>query len=383
MPEFGSHGWIVSQNDKGPGPEIHHPGRRREGGRNRFKEQLLQVAQAASMTGKRLEVARVGDDIADLLSWHQGCVGSRTMNIILVSGKRAKAKTITLGLPQFVLLGLGVMVSVLALASAINYVLLRYAAELNVPYLQSILLSAQQEHNEKTESYLRENLNAMAVRLGQMQAQLVRLDTLGERLAKLAGFKPQDLVFNEPPARGGAVSSLPPQDISLSDFTRQLDMLTQQVEDRGDKLGVLESLFTVDSAKKKLLPTILPVEGGWYSSNFGWRLDPFTGQRAFHEGIDVIAEHGTAIRAAAGGVVVFSDVHPQYGNMVEIDHGNDLISRYAHASKRTVKIGDVVLRGAKIGEVGKTGRATGTHLHFEVRQRGAPVNPAQFLKLPG
>jgi len=304
------------------------------------------------------------------------------MNIILVSGRLAKARTITLGLPQFVLLGLGMLVSVLALASAINYVMLRFAAELNIPYLQSILLSAQQEQHAKTESYLRENLNAMAVRLGQMQAQLVRLDTLGERLAKLAGFKPQDLVFSELPARGGAVSSLPPQDLSLGDFTRQLDLLTRQMDDRGDKLGVLESLFTLDSAKKKLVPTMLPVEGGWYSSNFGWRIDPFTGQRAFHEGIDVMAEHGTAIRAAAGGVVVFSDVHPQYGNMVEIDHGNGLITRYAHASKRLVKVGDVIVRGVKIGEVGKTGRATGTHLHFEVRQRGAPVNPAQFLRLP-
>lgn len=304
------------------------------------------------------------------------------MNIILVSEKLAKARTITLGLPHFAMLGLGVVFSVLALAAAINYVLLRYAAELNVPYLQSILLSAQQEQHAKTESYLRENLNAMAVRLGQMQAQLVRLDTLGERLAKLAGFKPQDLVFNEPPARGGAVSSLPPQDISLNDFTQQLDALTRQVEDRGDKLGVLESLFTVDSAKKKLLPTILPVQGGWYSSNFGWRIDPFTGQRAFHEGIDVIVEHGTAFRAAAGGVVVYSAMHPQYGNMIEIDHGNGLITRYAHAFKRVVKVGDVVVRGTKIGEVGKTGRATGTHLHFEVRQHGAPVNPARFLRLP-
>ena len=304
------------------------------------------------------------------------------MNIILVSEKLAKARTITLGLPQFVLLGLGMLVSVLALATAINYVILRFAAELNIPYLQTILLSAQQEQHAKTESYLRENLNAMAVRLGQMQAQLVRLDTLGERLAKLAGLKPQDLVFSELPARGGAVSSLPPQDLSLGDFTRQLDTLTRQVDDRGDKLGVLESLFTLDSAKKKLVPTMLPVEGGWYSSNFGWRIDPFTGQRAFHEGIDVMAEQGTPFRAAAGGVVVFSDVHPQYGNMIEIDHGNGLITRYAHASKRLVKLGDVVLRGVKIGEVGKTGRATGTHLHFEVRQRGAPVNPAQFLRLP-
>jgi murein DD-endopeptidase MepM/ murein hydrolase activator NlpD len=96
-----------------------------------------------------------------------------------------------------------------------------------------------------------------------------------------------------------------------------------------------------------------------------------------------MAEQGTPIVAAAGGVVVYSDFHPQYGNMIEIDHGNNLITRYAHASTRLVKAGDVVLRGAKIAEVGKTGRATGTHLHFEVRQRGAPQNPTQFLRLPG
>lgn len=305
------------------------------------------------------------------------------MNIILVSERLAKARTITLGLPQIVLLGLGMMVSVIAVAAALNYLMLRVAADFNIPYLHTLLLSAQQEQHEKTRSYLRENLNAMAVKLGQMQAQLVRLDTLGERLAKLAGFKPQDLVFSELPGRGGAISSVSSQDLSLGDFTRQLDLLTRQLDDRGDKLGVLESLFTLDSAKKKLVPTMLPVEGGWYSSNYGWRIDPFTGQRAFHEGIDVMAEQGTTIRAAAGGVVVFSDLHPQYGNMIEIDHGNDLITRYAHASRRLVKIGDVVLRGAKIAEVGRTGRATGTHLHFEVRQRGAPVNPVQFLRLPG
>ena len=305
------------------------------------------------------------------------------MNIILVSEKLAKARTITLGLPQLALFALGVMFSVVTLAAAMNYLMLRFAADLNVPYLQTMLLSAQHEQNEKSQYYLRENLNAMAVKLGQMQAQLVRLDTLGERLAKLAGFKPQDLVFSELPGRGGAISSLPSQDLSLGDFTQQLDSLTRQVDDRGDKLGILESLFTIDSAKKRLLPTMLPVEGGWYSSNYGWRIDPFTGQRAYHEGIDVMAEQGVTIRAAAGGVVVYSDFHPQYGNMVEIDHGNDLVSRYAHASKRLVKVGDVILRGAKIGEVGRTGRATGTHLHFEVRQRGAPVNPTQFLRLPG
>lgn len=305
------------------------------------------------------------------------------MNIILVSEKLAKARTITLGMPHLIMLGIAGLITLIMLAGLMNYFTLRFAADLNLPYLQDQLVSAQQRQNEKTQSYMRENLNAMAIRLGQVQAQLLRLDTLGERLAKLAGFKPQDLMFDQAPGRGGAQSLIPSQDISLRDFTKQLDLLTRQVDDRSDKLGVLESLFTHDSAKKKLIPTMLPVEGGWHSSNYGWRIDPFSGQRAFHEGIDFMAEQGTPIVAAAGGVVVYSDLHPQYGNMVEIDHGNDLVSRYAHASKRHVKLGDVVLRGAKIAEVGKTGRATGTHLHFEVRQRGAPQNPMQFLRLPG
>ncbi|MDH5534246.1 MAG: M23 family metallopeptidase [Betaproteobacteria bacterium] len=304
------------------------------------------------------------------------------MNIILVSEKLAKTRTITLGLPHLVMLGVGAVASVLALAAMMHYMALRFVPEVTLPYVSPMLISAQQQQHDKTQSYLRENLNAMAVRLGQMQAQLLRLDTVGERLAKLAGFKPQDLMFSEVPGRGGAHSALPSHDLSLGDFTQQLDQLTRQVDDRGDKLGILESLFMIDSAKKKLVPTMLPVEGGWYSSNYGWRIDPFTGQRAFHDGIDFMAEHGSPIRAAAGGVVIYSNFHPQYGNMIEIDHGNEIISRYAHASKRLVKVGDVVLRGAKVGEVGKTGRATGTHLHFEVRKGGASQNPTQFLRLP-
>jgi murein DD-endopeptidase MepM/ murein hydrolase activator NlpD len=305
------------------------------------------------------------------------------MNIILVSGRLARARTITLTWPHLTLLGVGAIVSVFVLAGMLHYLALRFAAQSNVPYLHTLLFSAQQRQDEENQSYLRENLNALAVKLGEMQAQLMRLDTIGERLAKIAGFKPQDLMFGELPGRGGAQSTMPHYDLSLGELTRQLDWLTRRLDDRGDMLGVLESSLTLDNARKKLVPTILPVPGGWYSSNFGWRIDPFNGQRAFHEGIDVIAEQGTAVYAAAGGVVVYADFHPQYGNMIEIDHGNDLITRYAHASKRLVKLGDLVVMGGRIAEVGSTGRATGTHLHFEVRQRGAPVNPAQFLRLPG
>jgi len=305
------------------------------------------------------------------------------MDIILVSDKLARARTIKVSLPRLALIGFIAVGSVIALTTVLNFVVLRYAAQENIGFFNRVLAPVHQAHSERSETYLRDSLSTMAVKLGQMQAQLLRLDTLGERLAKLAGFRSPELLFGQIPGQGGAVSSIPAQDLSFGQLTQQLDVLTRQVDDRGDQLGVLESLFTQDSARRKLIPTVLPVQAGWHSSNYGWRIDPFSGQRAFHEGIDFLAEQGTNIHAAAGGVVVYSEFHPQYGNMIEIDHGNGLVSRYAHASKRLVNAGDVVLSGAKIAEVGRTGRATGTHLHFEVRHLGVPQNPTQFLRLPG
>ena len=303
------------------------------------------------------------------------------MNIILVSGRLTKARTITLGLKHIAGAAAFVLLAVLLTSGLLNFAMIRYAAELL--FLKKQVLSIQQTQLIENESYMRDHLNAMAQRLGQMQAQLLRLDTLGERLTKLAGFKPQDFQFNELPGRGGVQSSVPNRDASLGDMTKMVDLLTRQVDDRGDKLSPLESLFTIDSAKKKLIPTMLPVIGGVYNSNFGWRIDPFSGQHSLHEGIDFAGAPGTPILAAAGGVVVYAEYHAGYGNMVEINHGNDLITRYAHASKLHVKVGEMVLRGTKIAEMGSSGRSTGTHLHFEVRQRGVAVNPAQFLQLPG
>ncbi len=306
------------------------------------------------------------------------------MNIILISGHLAKARTLTLGVKHVAGAAACAMFAIVGIAGVLNFVVLRYASEMNfMPYLQSQVLLIQQAQQHENESYMRDNLNAMAQRLGQMQAQLLRLDTLGERLAKLAGFKPQEFQFNEPPGRGGALSTVPSRDFTLIELSKKVDQLTRQMDDRGDKLGVLESLLVLESAKRKLIPTMMPVIGGAYNSNFGWRIDPFNGQHSYHEGIDFAGAEGTPVLAAAGGIVVYAEYHAAYGNMVEVDHGNDLITRYAHASRMHVKVGDMVLRGAKIAEVGRTGRATGTHLHFEVRQRGNAVNPAQFLQLPG
>ena len=260
----------------------------------------------------------------------------------------------------------------------------RHATGFKIPLLDSLLLSAQvsaqEEQKRKTEQFLRENLNAMAIKLGQMQAQLMRLDALGERLGALAGLKPGEFRFSETPGRGGPFSSVPPKDLSMAEFNRQLEQTSRQMENRTDSLGILESQLFDAQVKKKLMPTIPPVDGSWSASSFGWRIDPFNGMLALHEGVDFVVDEGTAVFAAAGGVVRFAGANGPYGNMVEIDHGNDFITRYAHCSRVLVALGEVVQRGSKIAESGSTGRATGPHVHFEVRYRGVAQNPVRFLQ---
>jgi murein DD-endopeptidase MepM/ murein hydrolase activator NlpD len=155
------------------------------------------------------------------------------------------------------------------------------------------------------------------------------------------------------------------------------------VEQRADYLTIIEAEVMSQQVRQALLPNSKPVADGFVGSGFGWRTDPFTGQMTKHEGIDFAAPPGTPIHAAAGGVVVLAERHPEYGNVVEIDHGNQLTTRYAHALRVGVRPGDLVKRGQKIAEVGSTGRSTGPHLHFEVLLRGVAQNPSRFLLSPG
>jgi murein DD-endopeptidase MepM/ murein hydrolase activator NlpD len=271
-----------------------------------------------------------------------------------------------------------VLLLLLGATAALYWLTLRYAPDIRVPALQRLVLVAQEAEAERGRTFVQQNLNAMAVKLGEMQAQLTRLDALGERLSSAAGVR--DIRFSEAPGLGGAAPTLlPPQNLSLAEFSEKLMSLSRQVETRNDMLGVLEAQLFEEAVKKKLLPTMMPVAAPFNASAFGRRVDPFTGQWAMHEGIDFLADLGSPIAAAADGVVVFAGFHPQYGYMVDIDHGNDLVTRYAHCSKLFVREGDVVQRGRKLGEVGSTGRSTGPHLHFEVRFRGTAQNPSKFL----
>jgi murein DD-endopeptidase MepM/ murein hydrolase activator NlpD len=243
------------------------------------------------------------------------------------------------------------------------------------PVVGTVLKFIVRDEFEQRDRFMRENLDAMARKLGEMQAKLVQLETLGERVSGLAGVNMAD--FHQPGGQGGALIDARP--LTMEELQATLSQLEQASGQQVDLLTVLESRLIDQKLRNMMLPTQQPVAGAPLGSPFGWRIDPFTGRSALHTGMDFEASPGTPIVAAAGGVVVTQELHPAYGNMVEIDHGNGLITRYAHASKVFVKQGDVVKRGQPIAAVGTTGRSTGPHLHFEVLVQGVPQDPHKFL----
>jgi len=303
------------------------------------------------------------------------------MQVILLHPRFNRAKSITLGARHLALMVAAFLFSVLLATVLLYFLTIHYS--LSLPFAGKAVVSTAAGGMPDKDKYLKENLAAMAIKLGEMQAQLMRLDALGERVQGLAGVKPEEFNFKEAPGRGGAESSSlsgrAPHDMSMSEFQQALDAMSRDVGYRTDYMNVVETVLMSDRIKSKLLPTNQPVNVAYNSSSFGWRLDPFTGRSAFHEGLDFPATVGTAIVAAAGGVVIDAEYHPQYGNMLDIDHGNDIITRYAHASRLLVKVGDIVQRGQHIADIGTTGRSTGPHLHFEVRIKGVAQDPRKFL----
>jgi len=299
------------------------------------------------------------------------------VHIILVSDKLATARTIAITRRHVILALIALTVAIFSLSSWISYMAVQHAADVRLPVLNTVLRTIQAEETERRDEVMRENLNVMAVKLGQMQAQLSRLDSLSDRLSHSVGLKPQDMK-QVADGRGGPL--VREQQLTKPELEQLLDALSTQVEQRSDAMALIEAQVLEDRIRRSMLPTTLPVIANWNASTYGWRLDPFTGHRAMHEGVDFSAPIGTPIFAAAAGVVTNVEQHPQYGNMVEIDHGNDISTRYAHASQIFVQPGALVKRGQKIAAVGTTGRSTGPHLHFEVRVAGVAQNPNRFLQ---
>jgi len=317
------------------------------------------------------------------------------MNIILVSNNMAKARTLSVLQVSMVLAAL-VFLSVLI------------AMMLIVPQQPS----AQQGSKSLIPNHLRfsfnnpqKHLDAYALQLGELQARMMRLDAQSERLAKLAGEKnfaqdsaagsaksPKATPRTEPkPELGSPVSSLGGAanlggplvrsgPLSESELQAKIAELMDRIEFSTEQLSSIEAKLLQQSVLKDTLPNSSPVAAAFNSSSFGWRIDPFNGHKAFHEGLDFTAAAGTPIFAAAGGIVSTAEQTPDYGKLVKIDHGSGLETRYAHASRLYVRAGERVEKGQKIAEVGSTGRSTGPHLHYEIRLAGNPLDPRKYLK---
>lgn len=302
------------------------------------------------------------------------------MQVILLHPRFTNAKSITLGIRHIILMVGSFLLLVLLTAALLCFLASRHISGL--PFIGSQFAVNPGFGVQANDKYLKENLGAMAAKLGELQVQLMRLDALGERVQGLAGIKPEEFDFKQSPGRGGIESTGYPtatHQLSMGEFQLALNALASDLSRRADYMNVVETVLMNDKIKSKLLPTKQPVNVNYSSSSFGWRVDPFTGRNAFHEGLDFPASVGMPIVAAAAGVVISAEYHYQYGNMLDIDHGNDIVTRYAHASRLLVKVGDIVQRGQHIADVGTTGRSTGPHLHFEVRTRDVAQDPRKFL----
>ncbi len=242
-------------------------------------------------------------------------------------------------------------------------------------------LDSQRENLAATRDTLQKSVDALALRLGQMNAHVIRLDALGQRLTQMAGLDDGEFDFSTAPPLGGPEELLPaPDTLQITNVITALESLDQQLTDRTQQLNVLEDFLLNRRLQDEVHPEGRPVTGGYISSHYGNRTDPFTGRPAFHKGIDFAGRIGNDIVAVASGVVVWSGPRYGYGEMIEINHGNGYATRYAHNSTNLVAVGDTVKRGARIAEMGDTGRATGANLHFEVLRNGRSVDPRTFIQ---
>ncbi len=297
------------------------------------------------------------------------------MHLIITDAWLARSKAIHLSGTKLLLSGLMASLVLMLVAVGLYHLVFLKGAREGWPVIGSLVRLVVKDEFEQRDRFMRENLDVMARKLGEMQAKLVQLESLGERVSGLAGVSIPDL--KAVPGRGGVL--IEGRSLTLQELQSTLADLDKLTDQKTDLLTVVESRLFEQKVRKMMVPTQKPVAQGELGSYFGWRIDPMTGRSALHTGLDFQADSGTPILAAAGGVVIAQEFHPAYGNMVEVDHGNDLVTRYAHASRVFVKAGDLVRRGQKIAEVGTTGRSTGPHLHFEVLVQGVPQDPQKFL----
>ncbi len=304
------------------------------------------------------------------------------MRIIIVGKRYGSTRSINLSGWARVLLSaclVGVPIGIgsatfMAFQNASDDMLDRDSRETWVKTLDQQALEVEEARREAEKK-----LAALTLRTAELQARLVRLDALGERLTTMAKLDSGEFDFSRVPAVGGPQASIEPRDTHSPSLIEMLDELAYQIDDRQQQLETLEALLADRKLQNDIFLAGRPIKKGWMSSRFGRRTDPFTGGADWHPGVDFAAKEGSEVIAVAAGVVTWADDRYQYGKMVEVNHGNGFATRYAHCKSLLVKPGDIVKKGQAIGLVGSTGRSTGPHVHFEVHKNGRVVDPASYI----
>jgi murein DD-endopeptidase MepM/ murein hydrolase activator NlpD len=305
------------------------------------------------------------------------------MNVIVFSKRLGKARQFELGRPLAMTATIAAITIILGGALFAGVMLGRngFGDEAVVQTGEwGAKLAEQGEQVAAARRELQERLDALASRVGQMNAHVIRLDALGRRLTEMANLDKGEFDFDSEPAVGGPEGLIEGAVAVSPDLSAMLDALTHQIKDRERQLSVLESLISTRNLSRQIVPGGRPVTQGWISSYFGHRADPFTGRNAFHRGLDFAGPAGAQVVAVASGVVTYSKDRFGYGKTVEINHGGGYVTRYAHNQRVLVAVGDTVQKGQAIALIGSTGRSTGPHLHFEVLKQGRAVDPMSFVR---
>lgn len=299
------------------------------------------------------------------------------MNIILFTNKRGQVWNYDINLLHA---SLTMVFGLIALLAAAVYTGVRLGNdELKYVADWQDIVSGQQAEIAAARQNAEADIDALTLRIGQMQAQMLRLNALGGRLVSQSDLDKGEFDFDAVPAMGGPENAISRQSVPLADFLSMLEQLETEMMDREQKLSVLESLLMSRSLSERVMPSGRPVADGWLSSRYGKRNDPFSGKQDFHKGLDFAGKKGSEVIAVGDGVVSWAGNKSGFGKLVEINHGNGYTTRYGHNQSHMVKVGDTVKKGQLIALMGSTGRSTGPHVHFEVLHNGKTVNPSKFI----
>lgn len=270
--------------------------------------------------------------------------------------------------------------SLMIMGVGVGYLLFNNQPQTNteIENIQS-LVSQEQNDIQQFKSEVNRELDALALQVGGLYAQSMRINALGERLTDVAQLDESEFDFQSEPGIGGAGLEPINKENTPEDLFASLYSIKSSFQQQEEQLGLINAMLNEQEQDQQIKPSGKPIRKGWISSSYGSRVDPFTGKQAFHSGIDFSGKHGSIIQAMADGVVIWSGNRGNYGKLVEIDHGSGYITRYAHLSSLSVSTGQKVKKAQAIGVMGKTGRATSEHLHFEVLKKGHKVNPWPFL----